>query len=187
MALLCRPRRGRGNDDLPLVADPGSHARRLLQGLSPQQLGGRGDLRRHCRHLRPRMNDETGSALTRFEFASGALRGSQLMLYPRCLVHRSESHLETIPLARVTALRVSFERHPRQLGWGVALVVFALVMLAIASPMGSVAHGAAQEMATSAQGVARTLFSLFRLIEMIAALLPALALACALGGAALGV
>jgi hypothetical protein len=133
------------------------------------------------------MNDETGSALTRFEFASGALRGSQLMLYPRCLVHRSESHLETIPLARVTALRVSFERHPRQLGWGVALVVFALVMLAIASPMGSVAHGAAQEMATSAQGVARTLFSLFRLIEMIAALLPALALACALGGAALGV
>ena len=133
------------------------------------------------------MNDETGAALTRFEFASGALRGSQLMLYPRCLVHRSESHLETIPLARVTALRVSFERHPRQLGWGVALVVFALVMLAIASPMGSVAHGAAQEMATSAQGVARTLFSLFRLIEMIAALLPALALACALGGAALGV
>jgi hypothetical protein len=133
------------------------------------------------------MNDETGSALTRFEFASGMLRGSQLMLYPRCLVHRSEAHLETIPLARVTALRVSFERHPRQLGWGVALVVFALVMLAIASPMGSVAHGAAQEMAASAQGVARTLFSLFRVVEMIAALLPALALACALGGAALGV
>lgn len=133
------------------------------------------------------MNDETGSALTRFEFASGMLRGSQLMLYPRCLVHRSESHLETIPLARVTALRVSFERHPRQLGWGVALVVLALAMLAIAAPMGSVAHGAAQEMAASAQGVARTLLSVFRLVEMIAALLPALALACALGGAALGV
>jgi hypothetical protein len=134
------------------------------------------------------MNDETSpSALTRFDFTSGPLRGSQLMLYPRSLVHRSEAHLETIPLARVAAMRVSFERHPRQLGWGVALVVGALLMLALAAPIGSVAHGAAQEMAASGQGVARALFGFFRLVEMIAALLPALALACALGGAALGV
>jgi hypothetical protein len=92
-----------------------------------------------------------------------------------------------MPLARITAMRVSFERHPRQLGWGVALVVVALLMLAIAAPIGSVAHGAAQEMAGSGQGVARALFGFFRLVEMVAALLPALALACALGGAALGV
>lgn len=134
------------------------------------------------------MNDETSqAALTRFEFTSGPLRGSQLMLYPRSLLHRSEGHLETMPLARVTAMRVSFERHPRQLGWGVALVVLALFLLAVAAPVGSVAHGAAQEMAASGQGVGRALFSFFRLIEMIAALLPALALACALGGAALAV
>ena len=139
------------------------------------------------------MNDETTStgtgtaALTRFDFTSGPLRGSHLLLYPRSLVHRSDAHLETMPLARVTALRVSFERHPRQLGWGVALVVLSLLMLAIAAPMGSLAHGAAQEMATGAQGVARALNSFFRLIEMVAALLPAAALACALGGAALGV
>jgi hypothetical protein len=134
------------------------------------------------------MNDETTpAALTRFEFTSGSLRGSQLMLYPRSLIHRSEGHLETMPLARVTAMRVSFERHPRQLGWGIALVVLALLMLAIAAPVGSVAHSAAQEMGTSGQGVARALFGFFRLIELIAALLPALALACALGGAALSV
>jgi hypothetical protein len=133
------------------------------------------------------MNDETQAALSRFDFTSGALRGSQLLLYPRCLQHRSPSHLETMPLARVTALRVTFERNARQLGWGVALVVVALLMLAIAAPIASVAHGAAQEMATSAQGVARALYSFFRFIEFIAALLPALALACALGGAALGV
>lgn len=134
------------------------------------------------------MNDETAqAALTRFDFTSGPLRGSQLMLYPRSLVHRSEAHLETMPLARLTALRVSFARHPRQLGWGIALVVLALLMLAIAAPIGSVAHGAAQEMAASGQGVARALYGFFRLIEMIAALLPALALAFALGGAALGV
>jgi len=134
------------------------------------------------------MNDETSqAALTRFDFTSGPLRGSQLMLYPRSLIHRSEGHLETMPLARVAALRVSFARHPRQLGWGIALVVLALVMLAIAAPIGSVAHGAAQEMAASGQGVARALFGFFRFIEVVAALLPALALACALGGAALAV
>ena|SRR5436190_4946818 len=134
------------------------------------------------------MNDETSqAALTRFDFTNGPLRGSQLMLYPRSLVHRSEAHLETMPLARVSALRVSFERHPRQLGWGVALVVLALIMFAIAAPIGSMAHGAAQEMAASGQGVARALYTFFRLIEMVGALLPALALACALGGAALGV
>ena len=134
------------------------------------------------------MSDETSqAALSRFDFTSGLLRGSHLLLYPRSLVHRSESHLETMPLARVTALRVSFARHPRQLGWGVALVVLSLVMLAIAAPLGNVAHGWAQDMGTSGQGVARALYSFFRLIEMVAALLPALALACALGGAALAV
>jgi hypothetical protein len=134
------------------------------------------------------MNDESSqAALTRFEFTSGGLRGSQLLLYPRSLLHRSDGHLETMPLSRVTAMRVSFERHPRQLGWGIALVVLALLLLGIAAPLGTIAHGAAQEMATSAQGVAKALYSFFRLIELIAALLPALALACALGGAALAV
>lgn len=134
------------------------------------------------------MNDESSqAALTRFEFTSGRLRGSQLLLYPRSLLHRSDGHLETMPLSRVTAMRVSFARHPRRLGWGIALVVLALLLLAIAAPLGSVAHGAGQEMATSGQGVARALYSFFRLIELLAALLPALALACALGGAALGV
>ena len=48
------------------------------------------------------MNDETSqAALTRFEFTTGVLRGSQLMLYPRSLIHRSDGHLETMPLARV--------------------------------------------------------------------------------------
>jgi len=133
------------------------------------------------------MNDETraGGALARFDFTSGLERGSHFLLYPRVLVHRSESALETVPLARVSAVRVAFERNPRQLGWGIALVVVALLLLAIAAPIGSVAHGAAQEMAASGQGVARALYGLFRFIEMVAALLPALALACALGGAAL--
>ncbi len=133
------------------------------------------------------MSDEAPAALMRFDFTSGLLRGSQLTLFPRCLVHRSESHLETVPLSRITALSVSFERDARRVGWGVALVIVALLMLAVAAPIGSVAHGAADEMAASGQGVARALYSFFRFVEVMAALLPAIALACALGGAALGV
>jgi hypothetical protein len=110
------------------------------------------------------MNDESQMALVRFDFTSGALRGSQLMLYPRCLVHRSDSHLETMPLARVTALKVSFERQPRRLGWGVALLIAALLLLALSGPLGSLAHIAAQDMTASGQGVAHALYSFFRFI-----------------------
>ena len=133
------------------------------------------------------MNDDARPALTRFEFTSGLQRGSHLLLYPRYLVHRGQSDLETVSFTHVNAVRVSFERNPRQLGWGIALVVIALFLLAISAPIGSLAHGAAQEMAASGQGVARALYGFFRFVEMVAALLPALALACALGGAALAV
>ena len=129
------------------------------------------------------MNDESQLALTRFDFTTGSHRGSQLMLYPRCLVHRSQSQLETVPLSRVTAIKVSFKRDARRLGWGIAAVVGALLFLAISGPLGSVAHGAAQEMAASGQGVGRALYGLFRFVELVAALLPAISLAGASGGA----
>jgi hypothetical protein len=133
------------------------------------------------------MNDETvRPALARFDFTDGLERGSQLMLYPACLVHRSDSHLETVPLSRVSAMRVSFTRDNRRLGWGVGLVVLALVLLALSAPLGGLAHGAAQEVAASGAGVARALYGLFRFVEMSAAVLPAAALAIALAGAALG-
>jgi len=133
------------------------------------------------------MSDDTATlraALARFDFTDGLERGSQLMLYPSYLIHRSDSHLETVPLARVSAMRVAFARDNRLVGWGVGLVVLALVLLAISAPIASVAHGAAQEVAAGGAGVARALFGLFRFVEMTAAVLPAFALAVALGGAA---
>jgi len=133
------------------------------------------------------MSDDAQTPLLRFDFTNGLQRGSQLMLYPRYLVHRSDSHVETVPFSRITALKVAFERDSRRLGWGVALVIVAFLLLAIAAPIGSLSHGAAQEMMASAQGVGRALYSLFRFIEGVAAVLPAIALAAALGGAALGV
>ena len=134
------------------------------------------------------MTNEAPAALTRFEFTSGLQRGSHLALYPRCLVHRSESQLETLPLAGIDSLRVAFLRDGRRLGWGIALVVIALVLLAIAGPLGSLAAQSAADMASGGtQGVARALYGLFRFFEGVASLLPAAALACALGGAALAI
>jgi hypothetical protein len=134
------------------------------------------------------MSNEAPPALTRFEFTRGLQRGSHLSLYPRCLVHRSESQLETLPLSAIASLRVSFLRDSRKLGWAVALVLIALVLLAIAGPLGSVAAQSAGDMASAgAQGVAKALYGLFRFLEGVASVLPALALGCALGGAALGI
>jgi hypothetical protein len=129
---------------------------------------------------------EPGPAVARFAFASGELRGTHLTLYPTCLVHRSEHHLETLPLAAVSAVSVAFRRNTRKLGWGIALVVVALLLLAIAGPIGTFASGAAGDMASAgAQGVAGALQGFFRLLEAFASLLPVVALACVLGGAAL--
>lgn len=130
---------------------------------------------------------ETGPALTRYAFTSGRWRGTHLTLYPTCLVHRSEQHLENVPLAGMTAVGVAFRRDARKLGWGIALVVIALLLLAIAGPIGSFASGAAAEMAAAGPaGVARALHGFFRLLEALASLLPVLALACVIGGGALG-
>src|ERR687895_2802882 len=99
---------------------------------------------------------EPGPAVARFAFTSGMLRGSHLTLFPTCLVHRSVHHLETLPLAAVTAVSVAFRRDTRKLGWGIGLIVLALLLLAIAGPIGSFASGAAGEMQTAgAPGGAR--------------------------------
>jgi hypothetical protein len=129
---------------------------------------------------------ETGPALTRFAFANGALRGTHLTLYPTCLVHRSDNHLETLPLATMTAVRVAFERDARKLGWGIALVVLALLLLAISGPLDRFATDAAADMAKSEQGVAKALYAFFRFLMAAASLLPVAALACVIGGGALG-
>ena len=49
--------------------------------------------------LAPRPRADAGPAITRYDFTSGALRGTHFTLYATCLTHRGESHLETLPLA----------------------------------------------------------------------------------------
>lgn len=128
---------------------------------------------------------ETGPALSRFAFASGVLRGTHLTLYPTCLVHRSDTHLETLPLAAMTAVSVAYRRNTRKLGWGIALIAVALLLLAITGPLDRFATDAATEMAKSDQGVGKALYGFFRFLMALASLLPVAALACVIGGGAL--
>jgi len=134
------------------------------------------------------VSNDAGPAVARYDFPSGELRGSHFMLHSNCLVHRSDHHLETLPLAAVASLRVAYERDARQLGWGVSLVVIALLVFAISGPLESLAGAAAAEMAAAGGGgVVRALHGLFRFLGGLAGALPLLALACALGGVGLAV
>ena len=129
--------------------------------------------------------NETGPALTRFGFANGVLRGTHLTLYPTCLVHRSDTHLETLPIAAMTAVGVAFRRDGRKLGWGITLLVIALVVFAVSGPLDRLAAEAAADMAKSDQGVGKALFGFFRFVTAATSFLPVAALACAIGGGAL--
>ena len=136
---------------------------------------------------------DAGGIITRFDFPSGALdlaehRGSHLALHSHYLVHRGAARLETLPLATMASVRVSFERDARRLLWGIALVIVALLVLAASGPIAQLAGGAAQEMAAAGgHGVARALHGFFRVVESIASMLPLVALAAAVSGAALAV
>jgi len=101
-------------------------------------------------------------------------------------VHRGAGEIETVPLAAIASLRVAFERDTRKLGWGITVALVALVLLAVAGPLSTFAgHAVADLTSAGGQGVARALISFFRVLEALATFLPVIALACALGAAAL--
>ena len=129
---------------------------------------------------------EAGAAIARFDFRSGLLRGSSMTLYANCLVHRGDAHLETLPLAALASVRVTFERNLHWMVWGGVLVFVALVLLAVSGPLAAIAGTAAGEVAANATGVAAALATFFRILEAFANALPWLAAAMALGGGALG-
>jgi hypothetical protein len=77
------------------------------------------------------------SPLAEFEIGSGAQRGSRLVLYANRLVHQGGDSMETVPLAQLAAVRVSFERDPRKLNWAVALLLAALILTVVSGPLQS--------------------------------------------------
>jgi hypothetical protein len=61
--------------------------------------------------------------------------GSRLTLYANRVVHEGGGALEIVPLGRLAAVRVAFERDARHLNWAIALIAVALILYAVASPL----------------------------------------------------
>lgn len=131
---------------------------------------------------------DPGPPIARFDFPRGGpLHGTYLTLYPNCLVHQGGGLLETLPLRAIASVRVAFERDERKLRWGIGLLIVALIVFAVAAPLGSFAAGAAGELAgAGGQGVARLLQAFFSALQAGASMLPVVAALVAAGGMALG-
>lgn len=119
-----------------------------------------------------------------FNFTTGAQRGTQLSLFGARLLHHGVGQMESIALAGVAAVRVAYERDYARIAWGAGLVVVALVLLAISSPLATAATEAAVNV-TGNHSMAQLLRGTLHVLGAIASMLPAGALACVVGGAAL--
>jgi len=134
------------------------------------------------------MTGDAGPAVTRYDFTSGLLRGTHFTLYATCLTHRGENHLETLPLAGIASLRVAYERNTRRIGWGVALLIVALVLFTVSGPLAEFAGNRAADMVkTDANAITNALHGLFLFFRAVAKSLPFLGALIALGGVALAV
>ena len=82
---------------------------------------------------------------------------------------------------------MAYERNARSIGWGIALLIVALILFAISGPIAAFADAHAAEMAkTDPNAVTRVLQGAFGFLGAVARLLPFLGVLVALGGIALG-
>lgn len=124
------------------------------------------------------------SPVAAFDFASGPLRGTHLALYATRLLHHGPGYMESLPLAAIAAVSVSYERHEQRIGGGVAVALLGAALLAVGGPLAALAAGAAAEVA-GAQSVAEVLRGALRALEALASLLPVAGAACVAAGLAL--
>jgi hypothetical protein len=72
-----------------------------------------------------------------YDISSGPQRGARFTLYDNRLVLAGADAMETVPLAHLASLRVAFERDARKLHWAVGLLIVALLLGALSSPLAS--------------------------------------------------
>lgn len=126
------------------------------------------------------------SPIAHFEFVSGPQRGSRLTLYPARLLHEGAGHMESMPLEALSAVGAVYERGEHKIGWGAALLVVALALLAVFRPLADLAASAGAQVA-DAQAIGQLLRATLAALESLANLLPLAAGACLAGGVALAV
>jgi len=119
-----------------------------------------------------------------FQFTAGPLRGTQLALFAARVLHQGAGYMESIALSAIAAVRVGYERDFRRIGWGVVLLVLALLLFVISGPLSGAAADAAAEI-NGSHAVARLLRGTLLALGAIASILPAAGVASLLGGGAL--
>ena len=124
--------------------------------------------------------------IANFEFSAGPLRGTQLSLYGARLLHHGVGHMDSMALRAIAAVRVGYERDVRRIGWGAFLALLAALFFAVSGPLASIAVEAAAEI-SGANAVAQLLRGTLHVLGALASLLPAVGVACVLGGTALAV
>lgn len=111
-----------------------------------------------------------------FDFPSGPLRGTQLTLYASRLLHHGVGHMESLALGAIAAVRVGYQRDAQRIGWGVTLLLAALLLFALFRPLGTFAASAGAEVADG-QAVGQLLRAVLRALEALAGLMPVAAVA----------
>jgi hypothetical protein len=125
-----------------------------------------------------------GIPIANFDFTAGALRGTQLSLYGTRLLHHGVGQMDSMALDAIAAVRVSYERDVRRMGWGIVLALIALLLFVVAGPLSGAAADAAAEVSGN-HSVARLLRGTLHVLGAVASLLPTMGVACLLGGGAL--
>jgi hypothetical protein len=119
-----------------------------------------------------------------FHFQSGPLRGTQLSLFATRLLHQGAGQMESIALGAVAAVSVGYARNARRMGWGAVLIVVAALLFLVSGPLAGLAAEAAADI-NGSNAVAHLLRATLLALGGFASVLPAAALGCLLGGAAL--
>jgi len=122
--------------------------------------------------------------IANFDFSSGMLRGTRLSLFGTRLLHHGPGYMESVTLDAIGAVRVAYERNTRGIAWGAALAVIALVLFLASGPLAGLATEAANEV-NGTGSIAHLLRATLIFLGAIASILPAVGLACLIGGGAL--
>jgi hypothetical protein len=115
-------------------------------------------------------------AVATFDFPSGPLRGTQLTLYATRLMHHGIGHMESLSLGAIAAVSAGYQRDTRRIGWGVTLLLAALVLFVLFRPLGAFAEGVGAEVADG-QAMGQLLRAVMRALEVLAGLMPVVGVA----------
>jgi len=126
-----------------------------------------------------------GELLTEFEIGSG----TRLALYANRLVLHGADAMESVPLAHLASVRVSFMRDPGKLKWAIGLSFVALVLAFLSGPLQAWMHGLAAKVSAGGgnESMESVLLASFNALAALARLFMPVAMLMFAGAAGLAI